>query len=53
MDTLVNSLRMNEAATEIADAMVDQAELLRIRTDRLSSGARVIDAGVQDRKSVV
>jgi methenyltetrahydromethanopterin cyclohydrolase len=27
--------------------MVDQAELLRIRTDRLPSGARVIDAGVQ------
>jgi methenyltetrahydromethanopterin cyclohydrolase len=47
MDTLVTSLRMNEAATEIADSMVDQAELLRIRTERLSSGARVIDAGVQ------
>src|SRR4051794_24937236 len=47
MDTLVTSLRMNEAATEIADAMVDQAEVLRIRTERLSSGARIIDAGVQ------
>jgi methenyltetrahydromethanopterin cyclohydrolase len=46
MDTLVTSLRMNEAANEIADGMVDQAEVLRIRTDRLSSGARVIDAGV-------
>jgi methenyltetrahydromethanopterin cyclohydrolase len=47
MDTLVTSLRMNEAALEIADSMVDQAELLRIRTERLPSGARVIDAGVQ------
>jgi methenyltetrahydromethanopterin cyclohydrolase len=47
MDTLVTSLRMNEAATEIADSMVDQAELLRIRTERLASGARIIDAGVQ------
>ena len=47
MDTLVTSFRMNEAANEIADSMADQAELLRIRTHRLSSGARVIDAGVQ------
>src|SRR3954467_13440252 len=47
MDTLVTSLRMNEAATEIADSMVDQAELLRIRTERLPSGARIIDAGGQ------
>jgi methenyltetrahydromethanopterin cyclohydrolase len=47
MDTLVTSLRMNEAATEIADSMVDQAEVLRIRAERLSSGARIIDAGVQ------
>jgi methenyltetrahydromethanopterin cyclohydrolase len=47
MDTLVTTLRMNEAATEIADSMVDQAELLRIRTERLPSGARIIDAGVQ------
>ena len=47
MDTLVTSLRMNEAANEIADSMADQAELLRTRTNRLSSGARIIDAGVQ------
>ncbi len=47
MDTLVTSLRMNEAALEIADSMVDQAEVLRIRTERLGSGARVIDAGVE------
>jgi methenyltetrahydromethanopterin cyclohydrolase len=38
---------MNEAALEIADSMVDQAEVLRIRTERLGSGARVIDAGVE------
>jgi methenyltetrahydromethanopterin cyclohydrolase len=38
---------MNEAASEIADSMADQAELLRVRTFRLPSGARVIDAGVE------
>jgi methenyltetrahydromethanopterin cyclohydrolase len=47
MDTLVMSLRMNEAASGIADSMVDDAEQLRIKTHRLSSGARVIDAGVE------
>jgi methenyltetrahydromethanopterin cyclohydrolase len=41
------SLHMNEAATEIADGMADQADLLRIRTFRLPGGARVIDAGVE------
>lgn len=40
-------LRMNEAASEIADAMTDQADHLRIQTHRLTGGARVIDAGVQ------
>ena len=47
MDSSVTSLRMNEAANEIADGMVDQADLLRIRTHRLRGGARVIDAGVE------
>lgn len=47
MDTQVTSLRMNEAATEIADSMADQADLLRVRTFRLAGGARVIDAGVE------
>jgi methenyltetrahydromethanopterin cyclohydrolase len=42
----VTSLRMNEAASEIADGMADQAEVLRVRTYRLASGARVIDSGV-------
>ena len=47
MDKQVTSLRMNEAAAEIADSMADQADLLRVRTFRLPSGARVIDAGVE------
>ncbi len=40
-------LRMNEAASEIADAMTDQVDHLRIQTHRLNGGARIIDAGVQ------
>jgi methenyltetrahydromethanopterin cyclohydrolase len=47
MDSQVTSLRMNEAASEIADSMAAQADLLRVRTFRLPSGARVIDAGVE------
>jgi methenyltetrahydromethanopterin cyclohydrolase len=47
MDPRVTSLRMNEAASEIADSMADQADILRIKTHRLPSGARVIDAGVE------
>jgi methenyltetrahydromethanopterin cyclohydrolase len=47
MDNQVTSLRMNEAASDIADSMADQADLLRVRTFRLPSGARVIDAGVE------
>jgi methenyltetrahydromethanopterin cyclohydrolase len=47
MDDQVTSLRMNEAASEIADSMADSADLLRVRTFRLPSGARVIDAGVE------
>jgi methenyltetrahydromethanopterin cyclohydrolase len=46
-ETQVSSLRMNEAASEIADTMTDQAEALRVRTYRLPSGSRVIDAGVE------
>jgi methenyltetrahydromethanopterin cyclohydrolase len=37
---------MNEAASEIADTMADQADILRVKSFRLPSGARVIDAGV-------
>lgn len=47
MDSQVTSLRMNEAASEIADTMADQPELLRVKSYRLPSGARVIDAGVE------
>src|SRR5688572_24458960 len=47
VETQASSLRMNEAASEIADGMVDQADILRIRTYRLPSGARAIDAGAE------
>ncbi|MEO8089247.1 MAG: methenyltetrahydromethanopterin cyclohydrolase, partial [Gemmatimonadales bacterium] len=47
MDKQVTSLRMNVAASEIADSMADQADLLRVKTSRLPGGARVIDAGVE------
>jgi methenyltetrahydromethanopterin cyclohydrolase len=43
----VESLRMNETASEIVESMVDQADLLRVRASRLRSGARIIDAGVE------
>ena len=46
MGNPVTSLKMNEAAGEIADTMADQPELLRVRSYRLPSGARVIDAGI-------
>jgi methenyltetrahydromethanopterin cyclohydrolase len=42
----MTSLRMNEAASEIADTMADQADVLRVNSFRLPNGARVIDAGV-------
>jgi methenyltetrahydromethanopterin cyclohydrolase len=42
----MTSLRMNEAASEIADTMADQADVLRVNSFRLPSGARIIDAGV-------
>ncbi len=42
----MTSLRMNEAASEIADTMADQADVLRVNSSRLPSGARIIDAGV-------
>ncbi len=42
----MTSLRMNEAASEIADTMADQADVLRVKSFRLNNGARIIDAGV-------
>ena len=47
MDSGMTSLRMNEAASEIADSMADQPDVLRIKSYRLESGARIIDAGVE------
>jgi methenyltetrahydromethanopterin cyclohydrolase len=47
MDGQVTSFRMNELASDIVEGMVDQADLLRIRTHRLPGGARVVDAGVE------
>src|SRR5690349_10156738 len=47
MERQMTSLRMNELASDIVESMVDQADLLRIRTSRLPGGARVIDAGVE------
>jgi methenyltetrahydromethanopterin cyclohydrolase len=47
LEMQTTSLRMNEAASEIADGMADQADILRIKAYRLPSGARVIDAGVE------
>jgi methenyltetrahydromethanopterin cyclohydrolase len=41
------SLGMNAIASEIADGMSEQADVLRVRTHHLAGGARVIDAGVE------
>jgi methenyltetrahydromethanopterin cyclohydrolase len=47
MDGQMTSLRMNEAASDLADSMAEQQDLLRIKCYRLESGARIIDAGVE------
>jgi methenyltetrahydromethanopterin cyclohydrolase len=47
MDVQVTSFRMNELASDIVEGMVDQADLLRVRTHRLPGGTRVIDAGIE------
>ena len=41
------SFNVNRLASEIADALDEDAALFRVRTHRLSNGARVIDAGVE------
>jgi methenyltetrahydromethanopterin cyclohydrolase len=46
MDTVMTGLGMNELAAEIADSMVEHAPMLRVQEQTLSSGARVIDAGI-------
>jgi methenyltetrahydromethanopterin cyclohydrolase len=52
MDTMTTvdsgtTFRMNELAKAIADDLEERAALFRVRVHRLSSGARVIDAGVE------
>jgi methenyltetrahydromethanopterin cyclohydrolase len=46
-DVQAGGLRMNELATEIADALAESGDLLRVRAQSLPGGARVIDAGVE------
>lgn len=47
MDSVTAGLGMNDLAAEIADSMVEHAALLRVRSDTLPGGARVIDAGIE------
>ncbi len=47
MDSGMTVLRMNERAEELADAMVSEADFLRVKSHTLANGARIIDAGVE------
>jgi methenyltetrahydromethanopterin cyclohydrolase len=47
MDQELTPPNLNALAAEIADGMEEQAAALRVRVHRLSSGARVIDAGIE------
>ena len=48
MDSVMTEgLQMNELATEIADHLEEHAAALRVRSQVLPGGARVIDAGVE------
>jgi len=47
MGSGMTGLRMNQRAVELADAMVEEAALLRVRSHTLGNGARLIDAGVE------
>jgi methenyltetrahydromethanopterin cyclohydrolase len=47
MDGGMTDMTMNRRALELADAMVDEADLLRVRGKTLANGARVIDAGIE------
>jgi methenyltetrahydromethanopterin cyclohydrolase len=47
MDSGMTGLRMNQRAVKLADAMVEAAARLRVRSRTLGNGARVIDAGVE------
>jgi methenyltetrahydromethanopterin cyclohydrolase len=47
MDGGMSHLEMNRRASELADAMVEEAALLRVRAKALANGARIIDAGIE------
>jgi methenyltetrahydromethanopterin cyclohydrolase len=47
MDGGMTDLGMNRRAVELADALVEEAEPLRVRASRLGNGARVVDAGIE------
>ncbi len=47
MDSGMTDLGMNQRAAELADAMVEEAALLRVSARTLGNGARVIDAGIE------
>ncbi|HUR93825.1 MAG TPA: methenyltetrahydromethanopterin cyclohydrolase [Gemmatimonadales bacterium] len=43
----MTGLQMNELATEIADALEENAPVFQVRAQTLPGGARVVDAGVE------
>lgn len=47
MDGGMTDLGMNQRAAELADVMVEEAALLRVRERTLGNGARIIDAGIE------
>jgi methenyltetrahydromethanopterin cyclohydrolase len=47
MDSGMTDLGMNQRAAELADAMVEEAGLLRVRSRTLAGGARIVDAGIE------
>lgn len=47
MDSGMTDLGLNQRAAELADAMVGEAALLRVRSHTLANGARIVDAGIE------
>ncbi len=47
MDSGMTGLRLNDRAMALADAMIEDADRLRIRRVILTNGARIIDAGAE------
>ena len=47
MDGGMSDLAINRRALELADALVEEADLLRVRVKTLGNRARVIDAGIE------